>query len=68
VLESVWHHYARAPRAAEPATSTPTATGRSCGTPEVGAPVAGDWPVLEVDTTTGPDVPALARRIVAAAT
>jgi predicted kinase len=35
---------------------------------EVGAPVAGGWPVLEVDTTTGSDVPALARRIVAAVT
>jgi predicted kinase len=30
---------------------------------EVGTPVAGGWPVLEVDTTTAVDVPALARRI-----
>jgi predicted kinase len=30
---------------------------------EVGAPVAGGWPVLEVDTGTAVDGPALARRI-----
>ena len=35
--------------------------------PEVGAPVAAGWPVLEVDTGTAVDVPALARRIRAAA-
>ena len=35
---------------------------------DVGAPVAGGWPVLEVDTTSRPDVAALARRIVATAT
>ena len=34
---------------------------------EVGSPVAGRWPVLEVDTGVAVDVPALARRIVAAA-
>lgn len=34
---------------------------------EVGAPVAGGWPVLEVDTGGAVDVAALARRVVTAA-
>ena len=34
---------------------------------EVGAPVAAGWPVLEVDTGAAVDVPAVARRIRAAA-
>lgn len=34
---------------------------------EVTAPVAAGWPVLEVDTATAVDVPALARRVAAAA-
>ena len=34
---------------------------------EVGSPVAGGWPVLEVDTGAEVDVAALARRIVTAA-
>ncbi len=34
---------------------------------EVAAPVAAGWPVLEVDTAAAVDVPALARRIAAAA-
>jgi energy-coupling factor transporter ATP-binding protein EcfA2 len=33
---------------------------------EVSAPVAGGWPVLEVDTTASVDVPALARRVTTA--
>jgi predicted kinase len=33
---------------------------------EVGTPVAGDWPVLEVDTSGAVDVAALAARVVAA--
>jgi len=32
---------------------------------DVGTPVAGGWPVLEVDTAVTQDVPALARRILA---
>jgi len=33
--------------------------------PEVGTPVAGGWPVLEVDTSETVDIPALATRIAA---
>jgi hypothetical protein len=58
VLEGVWFDYARAPLAGLPGPLV------EVWNVEVGTPVAGDWPVLEVDTSGEVDVAALAARIV----
>ena len=57
MLEGVWHDRSHAP-ARDPA---------ELWNAEVGTPVAGGWPVLEVDTAGEVDVAALAARLVAAA-
>jgi hypothetical protein len=62
VLEGVWHDRTHAPLAALPGPVV-----AELWNAEVGTPVAGGWPVLEVDTAGEVDVAALAARLVAAA-
>ena len=52
---------ASGPTLGMPATLTMSGRGPSSGNDEVAEPVAGPWPLLEVDTTSPVDVAAVVR-------